>query len=151
MDDLTRTIDMLLDQHRPARYDSADKSWMAPIEAEIASMIPEQSARAVAARDKVRRREEMATRSVNRLLRDIGRTGQPPLDWMDLAPRPIAWDEHRVRLDECLPADFREWAAVERRRAANDFSARNDACEGAEWIADKLDANGARRIGELFD
>lgn len=153
MDDLNvdQLIDQLLDQARPDRYDARDKSWLDPIIAEVAHLIPTGEAKAIAAADKVRWRETSATRTANAFLREIGSTGQMPLDWMDLGRRPVAWDEHRVCLVECSPADFRDWAVVERRRAANDFAARNAACEGAEWLADKLDADGRRRLGDLGD
>lgn len=150
MDDLSQFIDHRLDEERPDRYDSSDKTWMATVDADVAPLVPVADARLIAARQLVQARETRATKAVNRLLREVGRTGQPPLGWFDLARRPIAWDAHRVRLDECLSGDFRDWAAYERRAAANEFTARNDACEGAERIADELDAAGARVVSEIW-
>jgi hypothetical protein len=150
MDDLNAFIQQRLDEERPARYDSADKAWMDPVVADVAALIPQRQAQDIAATSYVHGWETRSTRSVNKMLREIGRTGAQPLGWLDIARRPIAWANHRVRLDECHAGDYRDWAAAERRASANDFAARNDSCEGAERIADLLDAAGANTIGDIW-
>lgn len=150
MEPLNEEIDRLLDRHRPARYDSSDKAWMAPVESAVADRIPITEARRRAAAEIVRRREAEATKSANRLLRTVGETGQPPLDWMDMACRPIAWGEHRVRLDEATPRDFLDWATEERRRADRDHEARIKTVEGAELIGNGMAAAKVRTIADYW-
>jgi hypothetical protein len=149
VEDLNAHIDELLEKERPDRYDSGDKSWMDPIVAVVEGLIPAEQASSIAASGIVYLRETQATKSANRFLRAIDQSGQQPLDWFDYRRRPIAWDEHRVCLEVAEAFDFRDWATVERRRAATDFVQRNNACGGAEWLADRLDDTGARTIRDL--
>jgi hypothetical protein len=150
MDTLNDRVDRMLDAARPARYDSSDKDWMAEIEAAIAGEISIVEARQIAARDVVRKRETEATKSANRLLRSVFRDGQPPLGWLDMAARPIAWGSHRVRLDEANADDFEAWADEENRRADADYGARMEAVKGARLVADSLRSNGARHVGAIW-
>lgn len=140
--DTNQLIDDLLDMHRPERYATGDRLWRAPVYADIEQRVTISEARRVAARQMVDQREGAATRQANDLLREIGRTQQWPLAWLDVARHPIAVDEQRIRLDVATAKDFREWELDERRRAANEFTARNAACDGARWVADQLDVNG---------
>lgn len=149
-EEIGRFIDRELDLIRPERYDPRETSWRDPVVAEVERLIPDLEAKAIAARELVGRREGRATRVVTEHLREIHRTRQPPLDWMDHGPRPLALDGERVRLDAAGAADFRDWATTERKRNAQQFTARNDACEGADWIADQLDAAGAATLGDLW-
>jgi hypothetical protein len=90
-----------------------------------------------------------ATSRANRLLRKIHRTGQLVLGWWGVADDPVAVitrtvesgqrprrKDERVALRAMTPRDFRDFATEERRRAADDFGARNDTCSGAERVAD---------------
>ena len=149
MEDLNVYIDRRLNDLRPDRYDPTVHDWQEPIVNEIAALIPPGAAQQIAADAKVRAREAQATRAVSSLLREIGRTGAAPLGWMDLERRPLALEKERIALGEATPADFREWARIERRRAATDFTTRNESCEGAETIADLIDNVGGRTIHDL--
>lgn len=150
MGDLTNAIDQALDLARPDRYSSREKSWLDAVITGFEPVIPPMEARRIAARELVHRREEMACRAANRLLRDIAEHGQPPLDWMDLARRPLAWDQHRVCLEECTPSDFRDWADVEESRAKGDYDTRMASVDAARWLADQMDVTAAQHITELW-
>lgn len=141
MTDTSHLIDELLAERRPDRYEvQGGDEWLDDIADEIEGLIP--NAREIAARMLVRRRETQKTRSTNRLLREIHESGAFPLDWFDLLNLPIVVGKERVALRAATAEDFRQFATEERRRAANDFAARNSACEGAEWIAEFMEANG---------
>lgn len=55
-----------------------------------------------------------------------------------------------VQLHTATTSDLRRWAVQERRVAAQDFSARSFACDGAEWAADEMDANGWATLAEVL-
>lgn len=135
-------IDSLLDQHRPDRYDVGDTSWREPVYSQIATRVTIGEARQIAASYLVDQREGQATKQANALLRSVGQTKQWPLDWMDVGRRPIAVGSARVRLDAARSEDFRQFEVEERRRAAADFMSRNQTCDGAQWLADEMDAHG---------
>ena len=135
-------IDRLLDKHRPDRYAAGDNSWRDPVYAAVAIQVTVAQARHIAAQHIVDQREGQATRQANALLREVGRTKQWPLDWMDVDRRPLSIGGDRVRLDAVEARDLREWELEERRRAASEFVACNQACDGAKWLADEMDGNG---------
>lgn len=151
--DFSGEIDRLLSERRPDRYEPEGGSdWLDDIAAEVADLVPEAEARFRHARAEVGRREGEKTKSANRLLRDTYKDGQWPLGWMDRLHLPIAAGKERVALRAATPEDFRLFATDERRRAADDFSARNDTCVAAEWIADEMQRRGCRYGQELtFD
>lgn len=148
MEDLNAYIDEQLDRYRPDRYDIGDDTWRRQIYADIEQWVPEIEAKRIAAKQIVDQREGSATRKANALLRDIGKTEQWPLDWMDYVDRPISVGGERVRLGASSSNDFRQWAIDERRRAAQDSTARFMACEGAEWVADSIDGYGVATFTE---
>lgn len=143
-------IDQLLNERRPDRYevDGGDE-WLDMIAAEIEGLIPEAEARAIAARQFVRRRETEKLKAANRIIREIGITRQLPMDWLDTVHLPMSVGKERVSLRAAVPDDFRRFATEERRRAASDFTSRNQTCEAAEFIADHMDSIGARSGREL--
>lgn len=140
--DTAELIDGLLDQHRPERYDAGDTAWRQPVYGAIATRVTIGEARTIAASYLVDQREGQATKQANALLRSVGLSKQWPLDWMDVGRRPISVGGERVRLDAARADDFRQFEVEERRRAAADFVARNQACDGAQWLADEMDAHG---------
>jgi len=167
---LRRIIDRLLRDRRPDRYKVNEESdtedvdvedvgathWLDDVAAEVAPLIPEEYVRQLYARTLVGQREGAATRKANGLLRDTHRTGQLVLGWWDVKDHPIAVIERlitrgervkiveeRVAIRAAKSDDFRKFATEERRKASVDFTARNDACLGAEWTADEMDAAGA--------
>jgi hypothetical protein len=143
MENLNAQIDALLAEYRPhGHYEAKDKSWRDPVYAEIARLIPEGDARLIGAQQLVDRRETSATRVANRLLREIGRTGQLPLDWFDAAAHPISIASTRVRIAEATTEDFAAWSRAERIAAHADHDARLEACDGADLIVELLRANG---------
>lgn len=166
LEEMRRQVRVLLPERRPDRYtvdgpadedDETPTGWLDLIAEEVKHLAPDDEIRKVLARNVVGQEEGHATRRANDLLRKIGRTGQPPLDWFDTKDWPIAVVsfhtdsltqerkkiEERVALRASTAQDLRSFATEERRRAAGDFSARNDACTGAEFAADQMDTVGA--------
>lgn len=143
MSEITAEIDQLLADRRPDRYelDGGDE-WLDLIADEVQHLIPEAEARAIAARQYVRRREGEKLKAANRLLREVGSNRQLPLDWFAGLNLPISVVKERVALRAARPQDLRLFATEERRRAASDFTSRNQTCEAAEMIADHMDAHG---------
>lgn len=141
---------------RPDRYNpdnDAECQWLDDIASEIEVLIPEKQARAIYAKDLVHRREGQAGRRTNDLHRTIFRTQQPLLDlellgaqdWpLSVAERKMTPDglrnvRTRVALRAATVDDLSKSAVYERREAAQDFSARNDACSGKERVADEME------------
>lgn len=136
-------VDVLLNERRPDRYTpGVDDEWLDIVAQEVAELIPERDARAIAARLRVGRREGDKTRQTNKLLREIHQSGELPLDWMETMNLPLAAGKERVALRACSPEDFEEFAIVERKNAGRDFAQRNATCEAAEWIAEHMRGNG---------
>jgi hypothetical protein len=171
LQEMRRQVRLLLTERRPDRYTvdgpadedgEAAAGWLDAIAEEVKDLAPEDEIRKILARNVVGQEEGQATRRANDLLRKYGRTGQMPLDWFDTKDWPIAVVsfhtdsltqerkkiEERVALRASTAQDFRYFATEERRRAAGDFSARNDACVGAERVADEMDIAGAITFGD---
>lgn len=143
-------IPALLDQHRPDRYDPEDHSWQQPVIERVAFDITAAEARQMAAAKLVSNAEATATKRTNRLLRDITSAGTFPLGWFDALAWPLAVDDHeRVALRAAIANDFVRFANRERRAAANDFSARNDTCEGAQFVADYMAEHGIEFASDI--
>jgi hypothetical protein len=128
--------------------EGSETEWLDEIADEVAHMVPEAELRKLYARKIVGQQEGKATSRANRLLRKIHRTGQLVLGWWGVADDPVAVvtrvdepgqrtrrKDERVALRAMTPRDFRDFATEERRRAAEDFTARNDTCTGAELVA----------------
>ncbi|RPI11308.1 MAG: hypothetical protein EHM63_01850 [Actinobacteria bacterium] len=134
--------------------ETADAAWLDDVAAKIAPLLPTEQSQRLLARNLVRQMEGAATRSANALLRKIARSGQPVLDWMEYSDYPIAvtWEEikegriekrqERVTLRAAEARELDQWELVERRRAAKDFAARNEACDGAQLVAKLMRAGG---------
>lgn len=146
-------IDAALDGLRPDRYNVDDHAWRAPVVKLVAGRITQAQARQLAAERIVSQRESGATRSVNRLLRKIALERQFPIEGSadDLRRRPMSVGAERVCLAMAGPDDFRQWAIDERRDAAQDFSARSSACDGAEWVAGAMEDKGFDIFAEALD
>jgi len=166
LQEMRRQVRVLLAECRPDRYtvdgptdedDETTTRWLDDVAEKVKGLVPDDEVRKVLARNVVNYEEGRATRRANDLLRKIGRTGQVPLDWFDTKDWPIAVVsfhtdpltqerkkiEERVALRASTAQDLRSFATEERRRAAGDFSARNDACVGAELAAGEMDTAGA--------
>jgi RimJ/RimL family protein N-acetyltransferase len=151
-DELSSRIDRLLIEHRPDRYETADRSWMDPVVAAIAPDIPEAEMRILHAEKLVRDREAKATTTANRLIRDMWKTKQPPLewDWMDAMSYPVSISkEWRIALRALTPGDLVDFANYERKAAATEFVTRNETCDAAEFFAEEMQARGTRHFGDF--
>lgn len=115
----------LLRHYRPPRYDHGDTTWMAPaiaaqralIEADptIMAALPLDRAEQV-----VRKLEEDDVRAAHLFLREIGRTGQPPLS-LELVgevarcPLRVGTTVEKFRLEVASTADLERWELGRRR------------------------------------
>lgn len=121
-------------------------------------------------RQQVGQHEGQALRTVNAHLRQYHRSGQWPLfsvtdpvisgymlnlplgvvsRYQQPGERVKVLVEH-VALRAASSDDLRKFAEEERRRAAKEFTARNDACAGAEGLADELDDAGSASFGDWW-
>lgn len=150
MNDLNDLIDMLLAERRPDRYEpEGGGEWLDEIADEIASKIPAATAQQHLASTLVQRREGVKTQRANRIIRDIGRTGQQILGWLDAMSLPLAVAKERVAMRALTNSDLDQFAIDERRTAANDFATRNETCEAAEWLASRMRIDGAVFLADL--
>jgi hypothetical protein len=158
-------VDNLEAELEPSEEDAEDlppgdeTAWLDQIAADVAHLVPDEQVRKLYARKVVAQQEGSATKRANTLLRNIGRTGQLVLGWMDLEDYPIAVitravdaagrvhvREERVALRAAGPPEFDAFAIEERRRAARDFGSRNDTCTGAEWLSVQMQVDHERRF-----
>lgn len=158
-DDLT--VDELLDQERPERYDKDDQEWQEPVVRKIRDRLLEDSAERIAeeyARKLVHTREGVATQGLNTLLRRF-KDGQFPIgfgeggNWKTfylahlLAPLLIG--RNKVRFGVATPADFDEWVAEKKRAGEREQLRRAEAIDGAEWLATALRDQRAARTEDF--
>jgi plasmid replication initiation protein len=137
-------IPALLDRYRPDRYDPADKSWQTPVCEMVAADLDIAEALSIAASRLVSTADATATKRTNALLREIAKSGQVPLEWLDAMSWPLAVDDNeRVSVRAATADDFRRFANRERRAASLDFTSRNSSCEGALHVAEQMEASGA--------
>jgi hypothetical protein len=134
---------------RPDRYHAGDIDWAAAVVDAIADSIPAAVAQQRTAEQIVRGVERTATRRTNKLMREVLTAGALPLDWMDCADWPMAVAEERVCLRAMTAEDLRRFADDEEEAASKDFAARLDAVKGARLLADEIDDQGCRTVGDL--
>lgn len=142
-------IPELLARYRPERYDAGSTDWMDPVVDLLMAEIDPDEARRALALSEAKSYEASGTRSTNALLRQVATSGAWPLDWMERRNWPLALDGKRVRLGDATADDFDDFANRERRAAALDFTARDDACEGAQKIAAMIREQGVKRADQL--
>lgn len=159
---LTTLVDRLLRENRPDRYSPEAADWLDAVSDMIPlGMIPENEVRRFAIRSVVGRREGVATRKANRLLREVGQSGQLVLDWWEQANDPITVEtrftdeagnartvNERVALRAATAADMWGLSQQERERADSDHKARLMACDGADFIAESMYRMGASSFAE---
>ena len=130
------TINELGTERRPDRDE--DKEWLHQIAAEVESLMPEREARREYALSRVLAWEARQVRKGNRLLREVGKTRQWPLDWLELIRTPIVVGKEHVALGAANRGDLQTFEMEQRRRAASSFAAQNETCNAALWFADLL-------------
>lgn len=116
-----RKIDELLDQCRPRRYDTKDKSWYEDVIGYAANTIPNQyKVIRVFVEQDVARREAQATRTGNeQMLRYAD--GVAPLCWFDIGRKPFAVGSTRIRLDDGTPDDYEQCVYEQRSKAKANY------------------------------
>lgn len=103
-------IDEMLDQHRPQRSVASEKEWLEPIYAWARNHMPDESRLVrIIAKQEVDRREGIATKQANHLLRDYMH-GRAPLSWALVGPKPMRVGKLRVRLDVATPKEVEDGA-----------------------------------------
>jgi hypothetical protein len=166
--ELTQEIDKLLSALRPERYDPTDKTWLAPIVAHIAAML---RARLTVeqiveddARKRVYRREDSATRRVNKILSDIAKDGQLPLGWGtppwkevfgEVLALPVAINREkggkrvgriRIQFGALSLLDAVEFENAFRRDLQRDATARSQVADGAVVIRELMEDHNLERL-----
>lgn len=108
-----REIDRRLDELRPPRADTGDRTWREPVYGWARNHLPDETnVVRKFAKDEVDRRETEATKSGNKIVREWMK-GWRPLHWHDLGPKPIKVTETlRVRSDAATPDDFDDAAQL---------------------------------------
>ena len=153
---LNQEIDKQLRLQRKDRYDPRDDTWLDEVADSIPDdLLPEEEVRRRFKRDMVKRREGVATRRANQLLRKFNANDQLEWHWWNEANEPIALEwtdfdedgkavkhQERVALRATTPRDLRLWAQNELVRAQHDYDARVEAVEGARKIASEIEAGG---------
>lgn len=162
-DDLNLLIDGWLADARPERYELGDKTWQDAIvdkaADELESMPHDETIRD-AARRRVYRREQEATRKANSFLREIYMAEGLPLEWGDGAEgwkllragvlrMPLSIGKRRVRLGACTTADLDEWVLARRDQQAKEETTREQTIEGALLVRKWISEQGARRFEDL--
>jgi hypothetical protein len=155
------TVDELLDQERPDRYDTDDQEWMEPVVRKVRDQLLEESAEKIAeeyARRLVHTREGVATVNLNKLLRRF-KDGEFPFgfgegeDWKTFYATylraPLMIGKYKVRFGAAGAADLDEWVAEKRRAGEREQTRRAEAIDGAEHIAAALRQQRADRTEDF--
>lgn len=150
-------IAQMLAVHRPDRYVAGALEWADPVLDAIADSISAGEAKERTALAVVRDVERTATRRGNGLLKHYKSNLQGAFDfggWMtsavEASRQPVAVGKERVCFEDLTAEDLRQFALDERIAATQDYSARLASCDGAERLADDLNACGARTIRDLL-
>ena len=161
--DLNELIDLWLSDDRPDRYQASEKEWM--------DVVVERATKALQgrpdkdgviqdiARRRVYQREGQATRRANKVLRDIGDTGQLPLGWDDeelwremlyeKLRLPLSIEQQRVRLGAASPADLESWKTTNKREEEKRNAAQEAARQGADLLARWVREQHVLRVEDL--
>jgi len=159
------TVDELLNEERPDRYDSEDQEWMEPVVRKLRDrIIDENSAEQIAeeyARRLVHTREGVATVNLNKLLRRF-KDGEFPLgfgedregyDWKrayaQFLRAALAIGKSRVRFGAASTADIEQWISEKKRAGEREQIRRAEAIEGAEWLMEALREQYAGRMEDF--
>lgn len=158
--ELNHLIDEMLNEARPDRYFTRDRSWMDDIVQAVAEELERRPSEASeAARRLVHQREGQATKSANRALRRIAQEGTLPIGWgageaweqirVDLLSPPLSINGERVRLGAASPGDLRLWRQVREREAEKRLSAEAETWKGAELLEVWSQEQGVQRVEDL--
>lgn len=158
--ELNQLIDEALNNARPDRYFTRDRSWMDDVvqmAAEELERRPNEASEA--ARRLVHRREGQATQSANRVLRNIARAGTLLPGWgvgeawerirTDYLSLPLSVGGERVRLGAASPDDLGLWRQVRERDAEKRLSAEAETWKGADLLIEWVRAQGVQRVEDL--
>lgn len=150
--DLNQSIDAWLAEDRPERYDPAERGWMGRTIAKAVRALKDRDDRdqviEEAARRLVVQREGQASKSANRILRNIAESEALPLGWgegetwkhlrAEVLSLPLSIAKRvRIRLGAISPAELEQWelenAREEDKRRIAQITARKGARLLAEW------------------
>lgn len=150
--DLNQSIDVWLSEDRPERYDPADRNWMSRTIAKAVQVLKdrEDSDQVIeeAARRLVIQREGQASKSANRILRNIAESEALPIGWGEgdtwqhlrdeVLSLPLSIAKRvRIRMGAISPAELEQWelenAREEDKRRLAQIAARKGARLLAEW------------------
>jgi hypothetical protein len=143
---LRKARDEAIIEHAPDRCSTEDAvEWMREAAADIMHLIPMREAMQRYALDTVKQGERNFLRRANNIFRKMVRDRQTTfLNFDDVPNLAIVVGSQHVRLRAIVPADLEVSANDERRHAAADFTAANDACTGKERLAQRMRDEGWR-------
>ena len=151
----------LLRKYRPVRYEHGDETWMqAAIDAQRdriekgATNDPNALARLArdAAEVIIRRMEQDDTRKAHQFLRNVGRSGQPPLslEVTGYSACPLKIDrKEKLRLEVASIEDLVRWELSRRREHDNDTQRMLWEARGAGRLAEWMKGQGATSLGGI--
>jgi hypothetical protein len=166
--DFNEVADRWLREHRPDRYspdDAASTAWLDEGAEALSDLVPAADVRTYLARELLQKRETLATRRANKLIRDYAEGAQLELlHWWATANEPLAivrrevadeGDEvtirERVALRALTPTDLLAFADEEERRADSDHKTRLLTCDGARLHANRMTTLGLWHFGQLVE
>lgn len=158
--ELNHIVDELLNEARPDRYFTRDRSWMDGIVQAVAEELERRpNETSEAARRLVHQREGQATKSANRALRRIAQEGTLPIGWgvgeaweqirADLLSPPLSINGERVRLGAAGPDDLFLWRQVREREAEKRLGAEAETWKGADLLIEWARQQGVQRVEDL--
>lgn len=156
------TVDEMLNNARPERYDLEDQEWMEPIVRKHRDhLLQKQSAEEIAedlARKDVHTREGVATQKLNTLLRRF-KDGEFPLgfgeteDWKAFyaayLDAPLLIGRDKVRFGIASAEDLDDWVLEKQRAGEREQERRKETIDGAEWLAAALREQSADRVEDF--
>jgi hypothetical protein len=157
-----QTVDEMLNNVRPERYDLEDQEWMEPVVRKHRDhLLQQQSAEQIAedlARKDVHTREGVATQKLNTLLRRF-KDGEFPLgfgeseDWKAFygtyLDAPLLIGRDKVRFGIATAQDLDDWVTEKKRAGEREQERRDETIDGAEWLATALREQHVDRVEDF--
>jgi hypothetical protein len=153
---LNQLIDEWLSEERPERYDAETKDWMDPVVEQVATELSRRPREDVVrdnAQRRVYQREGIATKTANRILRDIADSGQLPLEFeedpLGRLRLPLSIDRQRVRFGAASAEDLKEWELENSREQDKRDQAQIESREGSRLLRGWMQEQGVHRVEDL--
>lgn len=142
-------IEGMCNKERPD--EATDTEWLDPIIKRVAESMPVKQAKREAARSMVASAEKSLLGRTNKYLRVWGKSGQWPIDWMDMSNMPLALARnHKVRLGAASPANITTAAQYQREEFAKTAQAHEETLAALTGLTREMRMNRASNPDDLF-